>query len=1047
MLLPTNIATGRVTGQFLAGVVDGVDDDQDPDAVPAAGFVTFTASVPYLPDPTAAPNPATILTTSVVAVLDNEGYLCTPSPGTLEPSYRGVRLIATDDPDISVSGWTWNATYSFSTVAGQKLAIPTHSFAVPSGGVVDLTTVVKVPSSAGIGTEQAEALAASAQAAAIQSAQDAATAAQAAVDAAAAAQVTDTGIAALVATPGSATALEVAGLVDESNAGKLGADDAVGIYQSQAALDAAAAAKVNTAGTATNTAVKAIADTAVAPKLDATVAATTYALKPDNGGKPVGKGEIVYNAKDYGVIGDNTTDDTAALNAAAAAALAAKATLYIPDGFNCKTSGTVVFRCNLRAAGATINYYGTGQAVTVGNDTGANLFTSRLTAHLPAVYNKSRGTTGWDGTSVGVRLVNLNNASRIYVTQVEDFEYGLVCYGQGGGFAYNEIFVGVLYNNHVNLRLTADATGWCNSNTFVGGRLTHVNNKGATVDDVGAIQVLLDSATGPTAAPNNNTFTGLSLEDWQGCYYRVVSNSARYNEFINCRWESASGGTPRIRWTGGDSSGSVVRGGFDAWKIVETVDPGATPGKVVPSTDPKTVNRGDETVNVKDYGALGDAVTDDTAAIQAALDAAAASFSTKRVIGAARTYVTSGVTVAAGVTLANIKLLHKAGSTLAAVRLNGAGAKLENAEVDGNVANQTVSVNGVEVNAARATVAGCYVHDTKFKGIALTASGTYAMIRGNSVVNSGASGIDVVGGSWSTVSGNTVNVTGAAGVGVSGGALGVAVTGNTIRFSTLDGVVSYESTLRELSIVGNTIESPGNHGVHVGGSGLVVANNTIKNVLVGSGVFCRNHDSTTATDVAFTGNTVRGAVMSGVRVELATGVTVSGNEASGVNDGLFVDGVTDIAVAGNTFRNTLATGARFNASQNITFVGNVLENMALDAMYLLTCGGVSISANTITTTTGGRGIRLYRTERATITGNNLKSISSDAIYGFDTAAPTTPSRYIIVTGNTINVSNGGIRSLENSNYWTVANNILVGVTGTTVGLVGANNQTGTNIVV
>jgi hypothetical protein len=269
MLLPTNIATGRVTGQFLAGVVDGVDDDQDPDAIPASGFVTFTASVPYLPDPTAAPNPATILTTSVVAVLDNEGYLCTPAQGTLEPSYRGVRLIATDDPDLSVEGWTWNATYSFSTVAGQKLAIPTHSFAVPSGGAVDLTTVVKVPSSAGIGTEQAEALAASAQAAAIQSAQDAATAAQAAVDAAAAAQVTDTGVAALVATAGSATALEVANLVDESNAGKLNTDDAVSIYQSQAALDAAAAAKVGTVGTATNTAVKAIADNSASGKLNA----------------------------------------------------------------------------------------------------------------------------------------------------------------------------------------------------------------------------------------------------------------------------------------------------------------------------------------------------------------------------------------------------------------------------------------------------------------------------------------------------------------------------------------------------------------------------------------------------------------------------------------------------------------------------------------------------------------------------------------------------------------------------------------------------------
>jgi len=283
LLLPSNISTGRVTGQFLAGVVDGLDDDQDPDAVPAAGFVTFTASAPYLPDPTATPNPATILMTSVVAVLDNEGYLCTPVEGTLEPSYRGVRLIATDDTDLSVTGWTWNATYKFTAVNGTALAIPAHSFALPSNGTVDLTTVVKVPSSTGIGTEQAEALAASAQAAAISAAQDAATAAQAAVDAADAAQVTDANISALVGNPATDTADAVTALVDAAAADKLNVDDAVGIYQSQASLDAAAAAKVGTGGTSLNGAVKSIADTsaaaAAAPKLDAATAATTYAAK------------------------------------------------------------------------------------------------------------------------------------------------------------------------------------------------------------------------------------------------------------------------------------------------------------------------------------------------------------------------------------------------------------------------------------------------------------------------------------------------------------------------------------------------------------------------------------------------------------------------------------------------------------------------------------------------------------------------------------------------------------------------------------------------
>jgi len=738
MLLPTNIATGRVTGQFLAGVVDGVDDDQDPDAVPAAGFVTFTASVPYLPDPTAAPNPATILTTSVVAVLDNEGYLCTPAQGTLEPSYRGVRLIATDDPDLSVEGWTWNATYSFSTVAGQKLAIPTHSFAVPSGGVVDLTTVVKVPSSAGIGTEQAEALAASAQAAAIQSAQDAATAVQAAVDAAAAAQVTDTGIAALVATPGSATALEVAGLVDESNAGKLGTDDAVSIYQSQAALDAAAAAKVNTAGTATNTAVKAIADASAGQKIP-------------------------------------------------------------------------------------------------------------------------------------------------------------------------------------------------------------TSEKGA-----------------------------------------------------------ANG--------------------------VATLDAG---GKVPDSQLPETLA----------FIAPAPGGVDDTAALQAKIDAASASAFTKRVVGRTGVYVVTQVIVPANVTLANIAIKHKAASTLAAVRITGDGAAIERVEVDGNVANQTVDINGVEVAASRVTVTGCYVHDTKFKGIAITTAGTYAMVRGNSVVNSGASGIDVVGGSWSTVSGNTVNTTGAAGMGVSGGALGVAVTGNTIKYSTLDGVVAYESTLREMSIVGNTIESPGNHGVHVGGSGHVVANNTIKNVLVGSGVFVRNHDSTTATDIAFTGNTVRGAVMSGARVELATNATVTGNSFTDCNDGIFVDGCTNVTATGNAVKNARAVGARVNATSNVTFTGNILESSTLDATYFLSTIGVTYTGNIIAGTTTGRGFRMFQVERATISGNTFRNVSSDAIYGSDGATPAAPCRYVTVTGNTIHTAGAGIKSVDNSDYWTVGLNTFAGITGADLSLVGTNNKT------
>ena len=80
--------------------------------------------------------------------------------------YRGVKLLATDDPDMAVTDWTWTADYRFESVNGVTLQIPAHNFALPSDSVVDLTTIVKVPSSPGYGLPQAEAAALRAEAAA-----------------------------------------------------------------------------------------------------------------------------------------------------------------------------------------------------------------------------------------------------------------------------------------------------------------------------------------------------------------------------------------------------------------------------------------------------------------------------------------------------------------------------------------------------------------------------------------------------------------------------------------------------------------------------------------------------------------------------------------------------------------------------------------------------------------------------------------------------------------------------------------------------------------
>ncbi|MGY2747198.1 hypothetical protein [Arthrobacter sp. UYCu723] len=155
MALPTNVSTGTVTGQFIVAAADGADTDFAQDTYPVQGTVTFTASVPYLPDPTAT-EPVTILPEPIVCVLDDAGYVCSPDPDDPKlPGRRGVELIATDDPDVSVTGWTWQVTYAFSPRGKNALPqIPAHSILIPSSGTVDLASAVNVPSSTGVGVDQ-----------------------------------------------------------------------------------------------------------------------------------------------------------------------------------------------------------------------------------------------------------------------------------------------------------------------------------------------------------------------------------------------------------------------------------------------------------------------------------------------------------------------------------------------------------------------------------------------------------------------------------------------------------------------------------------------------------------------------------------------------------------------------------------------------------------------------------------------------------------------------------------------------------------------------
>ena len=145
MPLPTNVSYGTVKGRFILAFSDSDDSGLEPDAVPAAGSVFFTASPVLLKNSSASPNPVTILPSPVEVSLDEDGYIRSYAGET----GLGVRLVATDDPENNPVDWTWRADFRLVDESGAPLSIPSFSFSLPSNEEVDLTDLSPVPSANG----------------------------------------------------------------------------------------------------------------------------------------------------------------------------------------------------------------------------------------------------------------------------------------------------------------------------------------------------------------------------------------------------------------------------------------------------------------------------------------------------------------------------------------------------------------------------------------------------------------------------------------------------------------------------------------------------------------------------------------------------------------------------------------------------------------------------------------------------------------------------------------------------------------------------------
>jgi hypothetical protein len=138
MALPANVGYCQVSGRFIQAVLDGTDLDRDPDGIAIPGLsIVLTASVSRVKDLSASP-PVTIQLAPISLSTDTDGTLVDAAGAT------DVFIVASDDPDLSPTGWTYTATVSAPTVPKYSF-----SFVAPWGGVVDLSTVVEVPPAPG----------------------------------------------------------------------------------------------------------------------------------------------------------------------------------------------------------------------------------------------------------------------------------------------------------------------------------------------------------------------------------------------------------------------------------------------------------------------------------------------------------------------------------------------------------------------------------------------------------------------------------------------------------------------------------------------------------------------------------------------------------------------------------------------------------------------------------------------------------------------------------------------------------------------------------
>lgn len=426
-------------------------------------------------------------------------------------------------------------------------------------------------------------------------------------------------------------------------------------------------------------------------------------------------------------------------------------------------------------------------------------------------------------------------------------------------------------------------------------------------------------------------------------------------------------------------------------------------------------------ISVKSYGAIGDGVTDDTAAIVSAI---AALTTGSGLFFPAGTYnITSMVTCSKSdiIVYGNNATIFKGFSTPA-----------------GN--NATISFTGSNV-----IVYGLYfeqtVIDRTATGIFLRAAGDNILIRDCTFANAENMNIYIVGAATHIkVANNTFKDSKGDGVHICGGSKYVEVIGNVMNGLGDDGIscVWYsteDEQVQYVNIVGNFYYNGDGRGINISsGKDVTISSNYIHTTAV-SGLSVAVWDRTDFSEnISIVGNTIRNA-----------------GGGTGYH-GMVLSAIKNSVVSGNVIDTTSHNGILIQQFDNLKIIDNYIRNVVsrsivLDSIALTTTTNLTISGN-YCDTAGREGVYLYPEATTTLTD---VVISNNTFQNTDGLAATNHFIYVARTTGLSMSSNRNLSNTDIANYdtATVDGTILIennypSITGTFVPTIYGSTTAGTN---